>query len=68
MYIKGSQANFSKYIAFLSLNIVLVLASNADQDEMPHNEAFRLVLNCLPKSPFSLLSTGSTQEGPSRHN
>ena len=36
-------------LIFLSLKIVLILANNADPDEMQHYAAFHLGLHCLPK-------------------
>ena len=37
----------------MSLNIVLILASSADPDEItPHYAAFHLGLHCLPKYLF----------------
>ena len=37
---------------FLSLKVVLILANNADPDEMQHNAAFHLDLHSLPKYTF----------------
>ena len=35
-YFKGSHVEFSRYNAFLSLKVVLMLAISADPDEMQH--------------------------------
>ena len=38
---------FLNYDVFLSLKVVLILANNADPDEMQH-----YACHCLPKNPF----------------
>ena len=43
-----------KYIVFLPLKIDLVLANNADTDEIQLHAAFHLGLHCLPKYPFGV--------------
>ena len=52
VYLKGSVENFLKYIFFLSLRVVLILANSADPDKMQHYAAFHLALHCLPKYLF----------------
>ena len=47
-------AAFLNYDAFLSLNIVFILANSTDPDEMPHNAEFHHGLHCLPKYLFML--------------
>ena len=39
-------------VTYLSLKIDSVLANSVDPDEMPHNVAFHLGFNCLPKYLF----------------
>ena len=39
----------TKYLLFMSLKIVFILANSADSDEMPHYAAFHLGLHCLTK-------------------
>ena len=41
--------NFQKYIVFLSLKLVFVLATSTDTDEMPCYAVFDLGPYCLPK-------------------
>ena len=53
IYFKRLQVRISKYIAFLSLIIVLTSAKSVDPDEMPHSVAFHLGLHCLQNYPFS---------------
>ena len=38
---------------YLFLNVVLILANNADPDEMQHHAAFYLGLHYLPKYLFN---------------
>ena len=52
MYFKGSEVAFLNYDIFLSLKVVLILANSADPDEMQHNAAFHLGLNCLLQDSF----------------
>ena len=53
IYVEGSQIIiFKKYCILFSPKIDLVLANSADPDEMPHNAAFHLGLQCLPKYQF----------------
>ena len=54
LYIEGPQAliYFNKrYCIFFQSKIDLVVANSTDLDKMPHNTAFQLGLNCLPKYP-----------------
>ena len=37
---------------FLSLKVVLILANSTDPDQIQHDAAFHLGLNCFPKYPF----------------
>ena len=43
---------FQNYDVFLSLKVILILANDANPDEMKHYAAFHLGLHCLPKYPF----------------
>ena len=53
IYIEGSKVIISlKNIVFLSLRIFFVFADSGDPDEMPHNVAFHLGLNCFSKYLF----------------
>ena len=52
VYFKRSQVEFLNFQVFLSLKVVLVLASSADSDEMQHYAAFHLGSHCLPKYPL----------------
>ena len=47
-----SQVIVSNEIVLLSLNISFVLAKRVDPDEMLHQAAFHLGLQCLPKYVF----------------
>ena len=52
MYNEGSQVIISKHIVLVPLRINFVLANTADTGEMPHNAAFHLDFDCMPKYAF----------------
>ena len=47
IYIEGSQVIIKRNVVFPSLKIDFGLANSANPDEMLHNAAFHLGLNCL---------------------
>ena len=49
IYYEVTDYNRIYNIVFLSLKISFVLANSADPNEMPHNAAFHLGHQCLPK-------------------
>ena len=48
-FLRGHRLKFQNFDEYMSLKIVLILANNADPDEMPPYVAFHLGLHCLPK-------------------
>ena len=50
--LRGHRSKFLNYDVFLSLHVVLILASSAYPDEMQHHAAFHLGLHCLSKYLF----------------
>ena len=49
IFLSPAQARISKNIVLLSLKIGHVFSNSADPDEMPHNAAFHLSLDCFPE-------------------
>ena len=52
VYNEGLQVIISKKMLLFTLKIHFVLANSEDLDEIPHNAAFHLGLQCLPKYLF----------------
>ena len=48
-------ANFQNFIIFLYLKIVFILANSADLDEIMHDAAFGLGLQCLQMYLFFVI-------------
>ena len=54
MSISRSHRLFPKIVFSFSEDLLFFLANSVDPDEMPHNVAFHLGLNCLSKYAFNV--------------